>query len=669
MTLFLLDPNLDHPNGHHLDWDLAIAKAAGAHGVRSVILAHRDYPASLAAGIEIRPWFTFTTYQAASTDPLTGRYDDFRLFNDRLAMDLAALPTDTFRAEDAILAPTLTERHLLGYAAWMKRFDPVHAPLFALHLMFPPGPEEMVRLLYRLALREVDRPGPFIHIFGTGRERAAEFSELLGRSVPAHPLPLAPIRSTPRASGARPSCLLFLGDAKADKGIALLPAVAERLAGRHRDWDFGIHVNEATAWADAQGVLADLRDIARHHPNIALRTEWLDRASYEGLLGAADALVCLHDPDAYARKSSGILWEAVSAGLPLVVPHGSWLEREAVAWCAGFVPSHRYDVAGFCEAFAELVERRGALADAARQAADRFRSDNGAERLVGQLLPLWRANSDGAMAAPADREAAYGVAARTIPRPQVTKAGDEAEVTFPWAPGAAFNLDITSDDASEALPVEGAETALLSDHGEHRSGRIRLRIAVRRPRQTPAAFVPAAVGTAVNEPVADAPPEGFAINGVRGRIVRVDELLDLRDAEYRHLDLSIHDLVSDGILWPHVKFRLCNDRGLAYLEFRRMSGWPLMFVTWPGTERDRYGDVLRIPADGTPLPLGAPDDTALLGALARSLRAIVAALAARHPERTEEWPSWMDEAAIHERSMTERWRGSSIEVRPESSVR
>lgn len=575
MTLFLLDPSLDHPNGHHLDWDLAIAREAQSRGMRPVILAHRDHPAMDVAGIEIRPWFTFTTYDSAASDRLTARYDDFRLFNERLAMDLAALPVETFHAGDVVLAPTLTERHLLGYATWMKRFEPVRAPAFALHLMFPPGPEEVSALLYRLALREVDRPGPPIHIFATGRERAAEFSELLGRTVPVHPIPLTPGRAAARVSDARPSCLLFLGDAKPEKGIALLPAVAERLARRHRGWDFVVHVNEATAWREARVTLADMRDLARHHANLVLRTEWLDRAGYDALLETADALVCLHEPVGYGRKSSGILWEAVSAGLPFVVSQGTWLEREAAAWGAGFVTCAEHGAAGFCEAFARLAEQRSALAALATQAAQRFGAENGAERLIGQLLRL--------------RGGALGVTAAT-----------------------------TTTTTAPALAAAAPKV----------------------------------------------PPEGFAGHDVTGRILRVDELLNLGEADYRHLDLSVHDLVAQGLRWPHVKFRICSDRGRSYLEFRRMAGWPDMFVTWPGHERDRYGDVFKLPADSEPLPPCAPDDLALFGALGRCLRDIISALAERDPGASEEWRRWMSEAEAHERSIGERLRDLPVAAAP-----
>ena len=42
MTLIILDPNLDRETGHHIEWDLTIARAAMERGEKVVIYGHRD---------------------------------------------------------------------------------------------------------------------------------------------------------------------------------------------------------------------------------------------------------------------------------------------------------------------------------------------------------------------------------------------------------------------------------------------------------------------------------------------------------------------------------------------------------------------------------------------------------------------------------------------------
>ncbi len=207
MTLFILDPNLEGEAGHHLAYDLAIAREAIARGEAATIVAHRRFPAGTIEGVRILPHFTETTYAIRHTDPVTGRLDDYRELNDLLLDELAALPRHEFRPGDCVLVPTTTENHLAGYLGWMKGFDPREAPLFVVHLMFPSGMavdaagvsavEDPLRaLFYRLADRIAQEPGPPVHLFASGGQHAAEFSALLGRAVPPHPVPICPQPAT-----------------------------------------------------------------------------------------------------------------------------------------------------------------------------------------------------------------------------------------------------------------------------------------------------------------------------------------------------------------------------------------------------------------------------------------------------------------------------------------
>uniref|UniRef100_UPI0018E019AD hypothetical protein n=1 Tax=Roseomonas rosulenta TaxID=2748667 RepID=UPI0018E019AD len=260
MTLIILDPNLEGEAGHHLAYDLAIAKGAMARGEAATIVAHRRFPAATIEGVRILPHFTETTYAQRHADPVTGRLDDYRALNDLLQDELAALPRGEFRPADCVLVPTTTENHLAGYLGWMKGFDPVEAPLFVVHLMFPSGVavdaagrsavEDPLRaLFYRLADRVGQEAGPPVHLFASGGQHAAEFSALLGRRVASHPLP---IRPEPGAATPPQRALLFAGDARIDKGIALLPGLMPRLAAAHPDWRFSAHVNAAAAWGEAR---------------------------------------------------------------------------------------------------------------------------------------------------------------------------------------------------------------------------------------------------------------------------------------------------------------------------------------------------------------------------------------------------------------------------------
>jgi len=400
MTLIILDPNFAHPHGHHMEWDLAIAAAAREREQDTLIFAHRECPLASKEGIEIVPLFSHSTYESKHKDRIVGRFDDFTYFNDTLASELALIPRDRLGATDAVLVPTLTENHLLGYVSWMRTFDAARAPLFILWLMFSSGlgpPAEtgastvadpFQALFYRLAFRRASEPGTPIHFFGGGRQLAREFSELVGSKIDAHAIPTDP-RSGIRAAD-RPAALLFAGDVKVDKGFMLLPGLADRLCAMWPGWDFLIHANSNTSWGPASAAYKELTEtVAPRHKNLILLTGRLSREDYLGLMHRADCLVSTYDPILYARKSSGVVWEAISLGLPMLVPANTWLQREAEEWGAACATYKDFSVDGIVESFGVFSESVPALRARCLEAAERYHVHNGLGALMDQIGRLW----------------------------------------------------------------------------------------------------------------------------------------------------------------------------------------------------------------------------------------------------------------------------------------
>jgi glycosyltransferase involved in cell wall biosynthesis len=466
LTLLLLDPNLTSEQGHHLAYDLRIAREAVRRGQATTIMANRAFAGGVVDGVRILPFFTETCYGAgaAELDPIAGRFDEFRHLNDVLAEDLARLPRADLTAADCVLVPTVSENHLLGYVTWMRSFGALDAPLFVVHLMLPSGlvvadaadPGAVVdaqrALYYRLAFRAAREPGgPAIRFFASGRQHAAEFTRLAGYEVPPHPVPIAPAPGPATVEGPRRRLLLFAGDAKLEKGLALLPELARRLCAAHPDWTFVVHANPEIAWGPAREALQEIARIAARLANLELGLGRLEEAQYQALLEGVDAMLFTYDPAHYGRKSSGVLWEAISLGRPVIVPADTWLEAEARAWGAGYVPYAPYGAAGAAAAFAAALPRLSGLALASAEGGARWRAENGAGALFDQLSRLWAARLLAAGLAARPREVALDLAGiRTPGWHAVERAGDatvrwtgrEAVLRFDWPHRAAWELEI-----------------------------------------------------------------------------------------------------------------------------------------------------------------------------------------------------------------------------------
>ncbi|MEO3474423.1 hypothetical protein AAFN86_21325 [Roseomonas sp. CAU 1739] len=499
MALVILDPNLEGEAGHHLAYDMAIAREARARGEAVTIVAHRRFAAATIEGVRILPHFTSSTYAELHKDPVTGAMDDWRHFNDLLQAELALLPRSEFGPADAVLVPTATENHLAGYIGWMKGFDPLEAPLFLLHLMFPSGVavdaagqevvEDRLRaLFYRLADRAALEEGPPVHLFASGLQHATEFSALFRRPIPAHPLP---IRPEPGSAPASPPqrALLFAGDARIDKGIALLPDLIPRLAAMHPDWRLVAHVNGNSAWGAAKAASEALAALPASVPALDLAGGRLAPADYLALARGVGIALFPYDPVLYRRKSSGVLWETISLGTPVVVPAGTWLENEARHWGAGHIAYATHSAEAIADAFQAALPRIGELRTLSAAAGVRYRAANGASALIDQIAALW-----------VRHKAAASLVARPISmavdlarldggwhRPEpldgrtVRWAMQEPAIAFDWPFEEAWQLDITllsffGVEQLERTEVQGTELPVrLTWQREGRGARLTLR--------------------------------------------------------------------------------------------------------------------------------------------------------------------------------------------------
>jgi hypothetical protein len=98
--------------------------------------------------------------------------------------------------------------------------------------------------------------------------------------------------------------------------------------------------------------------------------------------------VCTYDPEIYARKSSGVIWECISLGTPILVPSNCWLEKEADEWGAGYASYSPYELDAMSRQFAVFAADLGSLEAKCADASRRYQSFNGASAIIDQIATL-----------------------------------------------------------------------------------------------------------------------------------------------------------------------------------------------------------------------------------------------------------------------------------------
>jgi hypothetical protein len=174
---------------------------------------------------------------------------------------------------------------------------------------------------------------PRVRLYTDTEELTEEYQEFSGLVYDTLPIPF---RSGFLAGRARrpggPLCLSFFGDVREEKGFFWLPELVDALLedylvrGKARFLIQG--TLGAPQWSPkSQQALARLQGLPPEYVTVVGADGPLAPDDYYRLVSETDVLLCPYNPHAYRRRSSGTVAEAIAAGIPTVVPGGTWLAR------------------------------------------------------------------------------------------------------------------------------------------------------------------------------------------------------------------------------------------------------------------------------------------------------------------------------------------------------
>ena len=199
-------------------------------------------------------------------------------------------------------------------------------------------------------------------------ERLISHYHLLTRT-PIHLLPIPhtrPETARPNLAAAAPLHFVFLGDARAEKGLAALVRAISQLHAhpQGRALRFTLQTHQASGHdPDVEQALAGLR--TQTDARVTLLDHPLSAADYQLLLQQADAVLC---PYARARyqTTSGPFTEALAAGKPVLVTDGTWMSDQLRQHGSGVV-CRDGDTGSIVQALLELQQHYPAWAKRAME--------------------------------------------------------------------------------------------------------------------------------------------------------------------------------------------------------------------------------------------------------------------------------------------------------------
>jgi glycosyltransferase involved in cell wall biosynthesis len=423
----IVDQSLRDLNGHHFEYDLALAGAAKRMGLSICILSNKDWSVRATAGLADFPVRRY--FRDAWNEVHQSQFD--RLSRHALGMlppalrpSLIAAGSRARRMARALrpgAAPTpilpTFGRELTGFfdANGLSAADHVllhtvsvpelHALIAALgcrdemptlHVILRRDASELsvqvspwggiTRVFEKVRSSAVLRRQ--FRFYSDTRQLAHQYTAIGGGlAVQTLPIPhnLDATIAAPTISEGRPACVTYLGNARTEKGFHFLPDAVASLHAKYLKTGRLRFVLQANSHLSLEeGVIAAARRKLSIYGSdqVRLINRVLSQTDFQELLLQSDLVLLPYEAACYRRRSSGVLVQALVSGVPVIVPEATWLSDAAPTGTAvTFSSPHTLSAA-----IATAVDRLPELQAAARLAAPQWRATHNSEALVRALL-------------------------------------------------------------------------------------------------------------------------------------------------------------------------------------------------------------------------------------------------------------------------------------------
>lgn len=332
MRFFLADPNLYDAGGHNMDYAAEVAQAMTDRGAEVVVLSNRRFLAS-DRQLHVMPTFSMGLREgypaiiraSASLDqrwhrmmakinprriqkPFEPLHFRAKVLISNLNRWLMASP---IRPDDHWFFPTITWSDALHIGLWFKALStrPARADLV---LRFDPPQAVDQKAAMRRALEGIE--GVFLWV--DTPELADAYGSFLRKPINLIRMPF------PRIVAATPSSAtpyaIYLGESRRDKGFHHLPDFARHIEMSSTGANLFVQIL-GNSCKDSVVYRAKSALLASNSRQLHLIHGGLSTADYNRYLENAAAVICLYDSDAYKLRSAGIITQAVSAGIPVIM--------------------------------------------------------------------------------------------------------------------------------------------------------------------------------------------------------------------------------------------------------------------------------------------------------------------------------------------------------------
>jgi hypothetical protein len=353
----ILDPALRELGGHHPATIQALAESETIKNgkLNLDVFAHRDCSEqeillTHADHVTLLPFFSTNFYQHFYQQPDIQRLQPYirLLANEYFSAIMASLNK---HADKSLLfwSHTLSWQHAYALAIALDRLQQKKLTNLnysvVIGLMYQPIPSGAVqsgqqlslilrqKMKFELAFRYLARQAS-VTFFAADYELQQAYRSLLNNDDVPHKIAIQPClllgSSHPVVQRSnRQQVMLYVGDAKINKGFLQLADIALQLVKRYPEIQFIAQYSISNDAPELADVDHGLLHLARQYENLSVINHFIEHQTLMSLFSHSCAIIFNYDSKTYQHQSSGVLWLAAYYQLTVYCLTETWILREA----------------------------------------------------------------------------------------------------------------------------------------------------------------------------------------------------------------------------------------------------------------------------------------------------------------------------------------------------
>ena len=326
--LIFIDPTLKSPIGHSFEYHKNVIESMPNDWLKVDVYCNKSFHTKFEAPVSTNPIISYSPVETFNS------WGSLKLIK-KLYSWLIKTPIEIrrvlfkYRGRNKIFFFQHVEYFLLPSLIFGFLGQPAHAVV-----MLRSSPEDPNRykakikgFLYRFLLGILRfQLGSRLKLVTDSKLLTQSFEVLLHQPVTTLPIPFDFNEPSHQPKRKSTRTISFLGRLDLDKGSRYIPELVKAISERDDCSEFIIHNYVHPDHAGSLSSLVnELNGLEKSFPNVSLIDSPVGSAEYRQTLASTDLMFFLYDQSRYRLQTSGLLVDALSAGIYPVVSDNTWL--------------------------------------------------------------------------------------------------------------------------------------------------------------------------------------------------------------------------------------------------------------------------------------------------------------------------------------------------------